>query len=205
MVPVIPAGYPQIPLRAKLAVAPYAILALLLLFKLDDWGVVDLLAPPPAHRLPAAPPSRAARADVPAGYLQLYQRAGAGQRWPDRRTGRRYPAWSVLAGIGKVESDHGRSPAPGVRSGVNRFGCCAGPMQFNLRNGPPSTWARYGRGDVYDPADAIPAAGRKLRADGAARDLRGALFAYNHAARYVAEVLTVARSYQAPARQKGAS
>jgi hypothetical protein len=74
----------------------------------------------------------------------------------------------VLAGIGKVESDHGRSPAPGVRAGLNWFGCCAGPMQFNLVNGPPSTWQGWSRpgDDVYDPADAIPAAARKLCADG---------------------------------------
>jgi hypothetical protein len=42
-------------------------------------------------------------------------------------------------------------------------------MQFNLRNGPPSTWATYGHGSPYDPGDAIPAAARKLCADGAAR------------------------------------
>ena len=73
--------------------------------------------------------------------------------------------WPVLAAIGSLESDHGRSRAPGVRAGVNRHGCCAGPMQFNLRDGPPSTWERYGNDDnhdgatdVYDPADAIPAA-----------------------------------------------
>jgi hypothetical protein len=103
----------------------------------------------------------------------------------------------VLAAVGKVESDHGRSPAPGVRSGVNWAGCCAGPMQFNLRDGPPSTWARYGRGDVYDPADAIAAAARKLRADGAPGDLRGALWAYNPSAAYVTRVLAVAHRYQA--------
>jgi hypothetical protein len=103
--------------------------------------------------------------------------------------------WSVLAAIGKVESDHGRSSAPGVRIGVNRFGCCAGPMQFNLRNGPPSTWDTYGRGDVYDPADAIPAAARKLAADGARRNLERAVYAYNHSWAYVDEVKRLARRY----------
>jgi hypothetical protein len=106
----------------------------------------------------------------------------------------------VLAGIGKVETDHGRSSAPGVRSGVNAFGCCGGPMQFNIRNGPPSTWDRYGRGgNVYDPGDAIPAAARLLCTDGArgGRDLRGAVYAYNHAWWYVARVLALARAYQA--------
>jgi hypothetical protein len=103
----------------------------------------------------------------------------------------------VLAGIGKVESDHGRSSAPGVRSGVNSLGCCAGPMQFNVRNGPPSTWNRYGRGNVYDPRDAIPAAARLLCANGArgGRDVRGAVYAYNHSWAYVDQVLALASSY----------
>ena len=86
--------------------------------------------------------------------------------------------WSVLAAIGSIETDHGRSRAPGVRSGVNRHGCCAGPMQFNTRDGPPSTWQRYGvdgnhdgTTDVYDPEDAI-AVGRPLPARAAARRRR---------------------------------
>jgi integrase len=45
--------------------------------------------------------------------------------------------WSVLAGIGKVESDHGQSTAPGIRSGAN-FAGAEGPMQFE-----PATFARY--------------------------------------------------------------
>jgi Transglycosylase SLT domain len=142
---------------------------------------------------PATPlaPSPAARAGIPANYLALY-----------RASARTCPglAWGVLAGIGKVESDHGRSRAPGVRAGANAFGCCAGPMQFNIRNGPPSTWDRYGRGgNVYDPRDAIPAAARLLCANGAqgGRDVRGAVYAYNHASWYVAQVLALARAYQA--------
>ena len=72
-----------------------------------------------------------------------------------------------MAGIGAIESDHGRSTAPGVHSGVNALGCCAGPMQFNVANGPPSTWQSYavdgdrdGEKDPYDPADAIASAAR---------------------------------------------
>jgi hypothetical protein len=141
---------------------------------------------------PAAPlaPSPAARSGIPANYLALYQ--SAAKSCPGL-------PWGVLAGIGKVETDHGRSRAPGVRSGVNSFGCCAGPMQFNIRNGPPSTWDTYGRGgNVYDPCDAIPAATRLLCANGArgGRDLRSAIYAYNHAGWYVDQVLTLARSYQ---------
>jgi hypothetical protein len=135
--------------------------------------------PPPA-------PSRAARAEIPAAYLALY-----------RASARSCPGlpWGVLA-------DHGRSGAPGVRSGVNAFGCCAGPMQFNVRNGPPSTWDAYGDGilaHVYQARYAIPAAARMLCANGArgGRDLPGAVYAYNHAGWYVDQVLTLARSYQA--------
>ena len=111
----------------------------------------------------------------------------------------------MLAAIGSVETDHGRSTAPGVRSGVNSYGCCAGPMQFSVL-GPASTWDTYGvdgdhdgRVSVYDPADAIPAAARYLRASGAPADYRAAIFAYNHADWYVAQVLAKADEYRAAA------
>ena len=143
-----------------------------------------------------------ALADIPRRYRALYADAAAVCRGL---------TWQVLAAIGKVESDHGRSSAPGVHSGVNAFGCCAGPMQFNLRNGPPSTWDTWGRGNVYDPADAVPAAARKLCGDGlaqphaAARDpcrqvlgsaaLHVALKRYNNACWYVHEIVTLAQRY----------
>jgi Transglycosylase SLT domain len=131
-------------------------------------------------------PGRADRAEIPPRYLELYRKAGRRYRLP----------WTVLAGIGAVESGHGQSSAPGVHNGVNAFGCCAGPMQFNVRNGPPSTWDRYGQGgDPYDPADAIPAAARLLRANGAPQDLRNAVYAYNHSDSYVREVLATAARY----------
>jgi hypothetical protein len=112
--------------------------------------------------------------------------------------------WSILAAIGSIETDHGRSSAPGVHSGLNSFGCCAGSMQFNLTDGPPSTWQRYGVdgdhdgvADVYDPPDAIPAAARYLRvllerADG---NLRQAILGYDHPPAYVTDVLARARAY----------
>ena len=143
-------------------------------------------------------PSRAAIADIPASYLPLYLAAG-----------RRYNIdWAILARIGSIETAHGRLHAPGVRSGVNAFGCCAGPMQFNIRNGPPSTWDAYG-GDgnhdghthVYDPADAIPAAARLLRDNGAPRDYERAIFAYNYATWYVADVLARAARYRGALRE----
>ena len=157
---------------------------------------------PPAEQAGA---SAAAIADIPTRYLDLYRSAA-----------RTCPAltWQLLAGIGKVESNHGRSPAPGVHTGVNAAGCCAGPMQFNVRNGPPSTWASFGRGDVYDPADAIPAAARKLCADGLSTPttrsdpcpqvlgspaLHTALLRYNNACWYVHAVVTTAARYTSSA------
>jgi hypothetical protein len=148
-----------------------------------------------------------ALADIPRRYLGFYTDAAAACRGL---------SWQVLAAIGKIESDHGRSSAPGVRSGVNRFGCCAGPMQFNIRNGRPSTWDTWGTGvvaQVYDPAHAVPAAARKLCADGLARPqsihqdpcpsvlggaaLHTALKRYNNACWYVHEVVTLAGRYTA--------
>src|SRR4051794_29509777 len=140
-------------------------------------------------------PSASARAEIPAAYLTLYEQAG--QRYG-------IDPW-ILAAIGSVETDHGRSTAPGVRAGVNSYGCCAGPMQFSVI-GARSTWARYrvdgdhdGRKTVYDPADAIPAAARYLVASGAPADYHAAIFAYNHADWYVAEVLAKADEYRVAA------
>jgi hypothetical protein len=128
-----------------------------------------------------------AKADIPTEYRKLYQQAG-----------RRYGVpWTILAGIGKIESDHGRSSAPGVRSGVNRFGCCAGPMQFNLTNGPPSTWDAYGRGgSPYKPEHAIPAAARLLVANGAKHNMDRALYGYNHSWAYVRDVKAWSERYR---------
>jgi hypothetical protein len=189
-------------LLAALGLRGSVILACLLVLAVTVYGVAEDLGliEPPAHATPARRPaagqprpSRTATADIPARYLRLYREAGATYRVP----------WSVLAAIGKVESDHGRLRLPGVRSGLNRYrdhsgrlrSCCAGPMQFNLTDGPPSTWQRHGRGNVYDPADAIPAAARKLVADGARRDLDRALLAYNQSRAYVAKVKRLARRY----------
>ena len=139
-----------------------------------------------------AAPSGLARAEIPPLYLRLYQEAG-------ERYG--LDPW-ILAGIGWVETQHGTSTAPGVRSGRNSFGCCAGPMQISL-DGSPSTWERFrldgdrdGRMSVYEPADAIATAARYLKASGAPADYHRALFAYNHAEWYVAQVLAKADEYR---------
>jgi hypothetical protein len=176
------------------------ILACLLVLAVTAYGVAQdlgLLDPPasatPALRTPA--PSRAATADIPAGYLRLYQ--SAARRCPGL-------SWAVLAAVGKVESDHGRARLPGVRSGWNHAGA-AGPMQFGIGVGRAgNAWARYGadydhdgRTSVYDPGDAIPAAARYLCDHGAPHHLDQALYAYNPSRAYVTRVNQLAGRYTA--------
>jgi hypothetical protein len=141
-------------------------------------------------------PSQTALSDIPALYLRTYVAAGAAYS----------VGWEYLAAIGKVETDHGRAKLPGVKSGVNAYGCCAGPMQFNVTNGPPSTWDSFGVDGnkdgaklPYDPEDAIPSAAEYLKASGAPGDWDKAIFAYNHASWYVAEVKAWAERYRGAA------
>ncbi|MGH9044373.1 MAG: NlpC/P60 family protein, partial [Acidimicrobiales bacterium] len=112
--------------------------------------------------------------------------------------------WSVLGAIGYVESDSGRSGAPGVHSGSNSAGA-EGPMQFE-----PATFASYGTvgpgganpASPYDPIDAVYSAARLLCADGAAAPggMSEALFDYNHSTPYVQIVVILAQALEvAPA------
>jgi membrane-bound lytic murein transglycosylase B len=176
-------------LRRSVILACLFVLAVTAYGLAEDWGLME----PPARAAPARKPaagqprpSRAAAADIPAGYLRLYRTAGARYRIP----------WPVLAAIGKVESDHGRARLPGVRSGSNWAGAC-GPMQLGCVSGSRAgnAWARYGHGNVYAPADAIPAAARYLVDHGARRNLDQAIYAYNHSWSYVARVKQLARRY----------
>ena len=65
----------------------------------------------------------------------------------------------------------------------------------------PSTWRMYGMGgNVRDPHDAILGAANYLRASGAPRDMRRALFAYNHSSLYVDAVLRLARRIRSSER-----
>ena len=130
--------------------------------------------------------SQLALDDIPPNFLGLYQRAA-------RKEGL---DWAVLAGIGRVETNHQRSELPGVTEGANAYGCCGGPMQFYFMpslqpaaTGPrvrawgrvrvgtdaPMTWGSYGVDgngdgykDVWDEEDAIPAAAAYLKASGGA-------------------------------------
>jgi hypothetical protein len=133
--------------------------------------------------------------DIPPSYFALYRDAATASGLD----------WTILAAIGSVETDHGRSSSQGVHSGVNANGCCAGPMQFSVV-GRPSTWDSYGAGgNVYDPTDAIPAAARYLKASGAPGDYHAAILSYNHSETYYAAVMGKARAYRdaAPVVESG--
>jgi hypothetical protein len=98
--------------------------------------------------------------------------------------------WLLLASIHRQESAF--STDPSTYHGLNFAHCCGGPMQFNVTNGPVTTWAlvsdsyRYGRRPVaydhmtsahpsiYDDFDSIMAAAHLLSADGAELALNGA-------------------------------
>ena len=118
-------------------------------------------------QLPAdATPSTEARADIPPDLLGLYQQAAA--RCPSL-------PWPVLAGIGKVESNHNQPPQQVSAAGAQ------GPMQFL-----PATWSQYGtdgnadgKADPFDPADAIGAAADYLCDHNARADLVTAVASYN--------------------------
>ncbi|NKY26248.1 C40 family peptidase [Nocardia gamkensis] len=138
-------------------------------------------------------PSTEAQQDIPAQMLVHYQAAAGDCPGLD---------WSVLAAIGKIETNHGRSTLPGVSEGENASGA-GGPMQFlaatfdsvvarhPLPAGGASTPSRY------NPSDAIHAAAFHLCDSGAPGDLRAAIFAYNHADWYVDQVLDQAARYRA--------
>lgn len=134
-------------------------------------------------------PTATASSQIPAAYLRLFMQAAA--------TCPGLP-WAVLAGIGKEETDFGQitdmvSPAGAV-----------GPMQFE-----PATFAEYGDpvppggaspATPWDPTDAIYAAARMLCANGARNgaNIYQAVYAYNHADWYVADVLNYAAQYSSP-------
>ncbi|MDA0182611.1 lytic murein transglycosylase [Solirubrobacter phytolaccae] len=112
---------------------------------------------------------------IPPFLLPIYQAAGTeyGIRW------------EVLAAINEIETNYGRL------NGVTSSAGAEGWMQFM-----PATWKAYGvdgnkdgLADPYNPVDAIFSAARYLKAAGADKDLRAAVWAYNHADWYVDSVL----------------
>ena len=120
---------------------------------------------------------------APAALLPIYQRASDAYA-----LGPQGPA--ILASINGIESAFGANMGPSTAGAI-------GWMQFL-----PSSWEAYGvdangdgEADPYDPQDAIFAAANYLSAAGMPADTPGAIFAYNHADWYVAEVLANAGCY----------
>jgi murein DD-endopeptidase MepM/ murein hydrolase activator NlpD len=111
---------------------------------------------------------------IPPFLLPIFQAAGTAYGIP----------WQVLAAINEVETDYGRDLS------VSSAGA-EGWMQFL-----PSEWAQYGVDangdgyrDPYNPADAIFAAARYLRAAGGNTSIKAAVYSYNHSQAYVESVM----------------
>jgi len=138
---------------------------------------------PPSFSVPLLPGSSCAPSGVPAILVPIYQRASTAYGLGPQGA-------SVLAAINGIET------AFGTNLNVSSAGA-VGWMQFM-----PETWTGYGVdangdgfADPYNPEDAIFAAASYLRAAGAPTDWYNAVFAYNHADWYVAEVLANAQCY----------
>lgn len=150
----------------------------------DTGGAALLPASPPAPLEIPLIPTSICGAGAPPALIPIYQAAAAAYA-----LGPQGPA--VLAAINEVET------AFGTNTNVSSAGA-VGWMQFM-----PATWSVYGvdaNGDgdrnPYDPEDAIFSAANYLSASGMPQDTPGAVFAYNHADWYVADVLAKAGCYQ---------
>jgi peptidoglycan DL-endopeptidase CwlO len=140
---------------------------------------------------------------IPSNYLFWYKKVGQQYGVP----------WPILAGIGTVESNNGRTTLPGVNSGSNAFGA-AGPMQIGIGGAAGNVWGGLPvhpasqvvngvatdedggpSASVYDPADAIAGAAKYLLEFGVQTNPSAAIFAYNHLQSYVQSVLYYAGSY----------
>src|SRR5215469_632622 len=149
------------------------------------------------------PPAGAKASTIPADYLYWYKKVGQQYGVP----------WTILAGIGTVESDNGRTTLPGVHSGSNAFGA-AGPMQIGIGGAAGNVWGGAPvhpasqvvngvatdedggpNASVYDPADAIAGAAKYLLEFQVLTNPSAAIFAYNHLQSYVQSVLYYAGVY----------
>jgi len=186
---------PRIPLAIGALVAGAAalgamflLLMLMTLIGAGGFGSLGSLGGTPETVDETDAPSALAKKEIPPEYLSDYEQAG--QKY--------HLDWAILAGIGKVECDHGRDPDPACtqEGAVNSAGA-GGPMQFLA-----STWAEYGVApaggtpDRWNPEDAIFGAANYLKASGAPGDYKKAIFAYNHAEWYVNEVESWAAKYR---------
>src|SRR5665647_3531507 len=137
----------------------------------------------PAPGTPRLASLRNSAATIPDDVKALYLAAAERYHLP----------WTLLAGIGMEETDHGRNTATSSAG-------AQGLMQFM-----PATFARYavdGDGDgktiITSDADSIYSAANYLVASGALHGpdgIRGALYTYNHALWYVNDVLYYAAAY----------
>jgi hypothetical protein len=151
--------------------------------QLPEGGGGVTAAPPATFAVPVLPSSTCAPAGVPAILIPIYQRASAAYGLGPQGA-------NVLAAINGIET------AFGTNLNVSSAGA-VGWMQFM-----PETWDAYGVDangdgvrDPYNPEDAIFAAANYLRASGMPADTAGAVFSYNHADWYVADVLANAECY----------
>jgi hypothetical protein len=154
-------------------------------------GVITAPSPAEAFAIPSLPTSTCAATGVPPVLIPIYHRASAAYE-----LGPQGPA--VLAAINLVETNFGSNLGPSYAGAV-------GWMQFM-----PATWEAYGVdanddgvADPNNPEDAIFAAAGYLSASGMPEDTYGAIFAYNHADWYVAEVLANAACYAAEVGSPG--
>lgn len=142
-----------------------------------------VIAPPPRRQ----PRSRSASAVAPLqqpvartwmeGFYPVYEAAQRSFR----------VNWLLIASIHRQETAF--STASSTYQGLNFAGCCGGPMQFNVSNGPVTTWDlvkdSYRDGvrpsyyehrtahhpSIYDDFDSIMAAAHLLQLDGASEAL----------------------------------
>ena len=125
--------------------------------------------------------------DIPPSYLVLYEQAG-------ERFGLQ---WQVLAGVGQIETHHGRLDAD---CAPNSSGA-RGPMQFlSATFAEAARLAGIANPDICNPADAIPAAAALLAHDGAPANWHAALLAYYPNPKYPDEVMTWANRYAVSAQ-----
>ena len=151
-----------------------------------------------AGQPPAGPKARS----IPSNFLFWYKKVGQQYGVP----------WTILAGIGTVESNNGQTGLPGVHSGQNGFGA-AGPMQIGIEGASGNSWGGTpihqasqvvsgvatdengdGTANVYDPPDAIAGAAKYLLNADVQANPSAAIFSYNHLQSYVQSVLRSVRA-----------
>jgi membrane-bound lytic murein transglycosylase B len=150
-----------------------------------DDGAETAPTPSEVFEVPMIPSSSCATSGVPPVLIPIYNRAAAAYGLGPQGA-------AILASINGIESAFGTNMGPSSAGAI-------GWMQFL-----PSTWETWGVDangdgvrDPYNPEDAIYGAARYLNASGMPADTYNAIYAYNHADWYVAEVLANASCYGA--------